>query len=172
MEENKKNQLLNVEQLIELRNEYMAEPYSLHVIMNPSKDKIMIEMVHWLQGVHPHIFAAMTLFKRSEELREVDTASASKVEFAGNGKLLYYLAMDKVYPAYISADSTGCSRDAKRVYDAFEKLDYVESKSIFSDFWVIEVLDDKYPIINRMYRFQFPRIKYLDDPIKISLNKD
>lgn len=85
MEENKKNQLLDVEQLIELRNKYMAEPYSLHVIMNPSKDKIMIEMVHWLQGVHSHVFTAMTLLKRSEELWEVDTASASIERYECNG---------------------------------------------------------------------------------------
>lgn len=45
----------------------------------------------------------------------------------GIGKLLYYHAMNMIYPNYLRPDIDGFSDDALRVWESFKNLDYVES---------------------------------------------
>lgn len=76
----------------------------------------------------------------------------------GIGKYLYYYAMSKVYPAWIMAESGGVSSDAKRIYDTFDKLDYVESEDLGEWETVGEADTAENNLINRKYRFSRTQI--------------
>ena len=67
--------------------------------------------------------------KISKNIWEI-VASCVENELNGEGKLLYYAIMGKVYPDYICADLIESSPKAQRIYKAFEQLDYVEKRTI------------------------------------------
>ena len=65
----------------------------------------------------------------SRRFNEVDwMLSGVSCNTRGVGKLLYYLAMDKVYPNYITGDDAGDSATSMRVWNALEKVDFVDKK--------------------------------------------
>lgn len=68
-------------------------------------------------------------------------------DFKGKGKLIYYCAMNFVYPAYIISDLAGAALEAQRVYSAMDRLDYVEKKDFSIDVGEIKIVT--------AYRFKF-----------------
>lgn len=77
---------------------------------------------------------------------------SSKCKKKGIGKLLYYHALNMVYPSFVRPDIDGFSNDAMKVWEAMKKANYVESVKD-PNFKVIGPKEDNYS--DWKYRFTF-----------------
>lgn len=93
------------------------------------------------------------LSKEEDDLYIADFANIDE-DFRGFGKILFYIAMDRIYPAWLAFDLTGFSSDANRVHEGLEKCDYVETGTISGDDLDIQFEDDEY-YTNAKFRFTF-----------------
>lgn len=155
MKGEKNKELLSLDEISALRNKYIGEPYSIHVSYIDPVSYRKIQLVKWL-GNDYTMMASMTIYKADDNLWEVDKVRVFDDEYKGCGKILYYVAMQHIYPAYLTPSGEGVSQDAKRIYDALEQLDYVESQDVFEEWGGLDLWPNEYVLANRMYRFRFP----------------
>lgn len=138
--------LLNLQDIIALKSKYLAEPYSLHLPVKRNSNCLKAEIVKW-NGDKPNVLGCMHFSKLTDDLWEVDEVYLLAPEYSGIGKLLYYLAMNAIYPAFLTPSGEGVSQAAKRIYDTFELLSYVECQDIFPRWKGTDVLLDDYTVI-------------------------
>ena len=114
---------------------------------------IRVEFYDTDDEVDDDFIGKIRLVQDGDDCYEVEQSEIIESQ-RGKGKLLYYLAMNAVYPKFIAPDRTGCSIYAAALYMAFDRLDYVERFPIEGEenFMSEEELDGDV-IIDFMYRF-------------------
>jgi hypothetical protein len=143
-------QFMSKDEIKSLLKIYNHEPYYLRISNGKLHKQIAIS-----ECVTDKVLGYIRIETNSDEDDfYVEDATADR----GLGKLLYFIAMDTIYPKWLRPDCTGFSNDAKRVWSAFDQLDYVESKEDKA-FEVIDIENDKANYSDRKYRFTFKNVK-------------
>ena len=101
----------------------LNQRYITHIESLPTRDKIRsfkISLIDAKRGTVAH--CTISKHKKEESWNIGDT----RTKIRGIGKLLYYSAMNFIYPEYLGADMCGCSNKAIRLWQTLEKVDYVD----------------------------------------------
>lgn len=100
---------------------YNREPYYLKISNGKLRKEITV-----VEDITDKILAYLRIEANSDD-DDFYVEDAAADRGLGLGKLLYFIAMDTIYPKWLRPDCTGFSNDAKRIWSAFDQLDYVES---------------------------------------------
>lgn len=150
--------MLTIEQIQQVRFECFKEPFSASVPVFKHQDTIKIFIYEYQEDIGEDVaVASLVLEKLSEMVYEVASAVAHD-SFKGSGKILYYFAMNCIYPRCITPSGEGISIQAKRLYNSFEWIGYVQSFPLDAELCGHDCLPDENEIINRKYCFQFPKL--------------
>ena len=125
--------------------------YKLQVEQMPTKSGITKYKISLLSNQNKLVAKCTLCRHRLEYTWNIgDTKSYIK----GVGKLIYYCAMDFVYPDYVAADMCGSSNSAIRVWQALSKTDYVESVFDSVPHWELdEEENDNYSSIRCRFKW-------------------
>lgn len=145
--------MLSLKNIIELKKKYSRFPYGCPMPSTKGKNTIYVEIT--LND--DDALGLVKLSKVSEQLWEVEESKLYDTSIKGDGKLLYYMAMSAIYPAYLTPDGSGVSSEALRIYKALDEVLYVESSDLFEWYQGKDMSKDEFTVINKMYRFKFPR---------------
>ena len=151
--------LLSKIEIIKLRDKLDKDPYSTEVTDIPNGNKIAVTR----KGMKKPL-VEMDIVSMKDETDYYVTYSKSRIGGVLRiGKLLYYLAMDLIFPKYLRPDSAGFSDKAKRVWDTLEKTEYVEVEDTSGKDVLYNIEedddddDDNYS--DKRYRFTFKNNK-------------
>lgn len=97
-----------------------------YTISPPSRDIEDVEI--YINDTDDNTVGSISLSVEDENLYMIEYSRISPT-LKGFGKLLYYLALDRVYPNWVCGDMAGFSIEAMKVHVAMANVDYVECES-------------------------------------------
>ena len=121
----------------QLKNQFSR--YKIEVKSLPEVNKIKKYKISLLSDANK-VVAKCTICKHKSD--DTWNMGDSSTKIKGIGKFLYYGAMNFVFPAFVSADVCGCSNSAIRVWQALEKVDFVESVFQYKPHWELDPEDN------------------------------